>query len=288
MKAGSIIFFFCSCVMAIMTACPVAFGQTERILFSHSDSSLGLKIAQYGSHYIFEVTSEVEFDYEVFSLKDPARVVIDIISGQIDRPLRADLEENALFAGIRTGIHPDKVRIVLDCHELELPEYTVDESRLRLLLRFETKVGSPAQTAEAQRSLSVEDQVKTEQPSEVLPEEPPLLEERNVEEVAVEFEDRREPDPSLPEEVSRQSESILQWERSADLIIITNRGTSEVFLDDGRVCMPTGSACQELLSRRILPQKSTEVLAPSGARIEFTERFDGQERSFVILEQPES
>ena len=82
-----------------------------------------------------------------------------------------------------------------------------------------------------------------------------------------------------------KSSSTLEWKRKDDLIVITNRGNVTVTLEEGKLCLSASQPCSEILSRKIAPEASAEILAPLGSRIEFMKSYAGEYEVFVIQEQ---
>lgn len=66
-----------------------------------------------GNTGVLEVVAAGAFDYKVFSLKQPQRVVIDL-NGNFEKLVVPSVKSNALVTGVRLARHEKSVRIVMD------------------------------------------------------------------------------------------------------------------------------------------------------------------------------
>ncbi|UZP67441.1 AMIN domain-containing protein [Desulfovibrio mangrovi] len=66
-----------------------------------------------GNTGVLEVVAAGAFDYKVFSLKQPQRVVIDL-NGNFEKLAVPSVKSNALVTGVRLARHEKSVRIVMD------------------------------------------------------------------------------------------------------------------------------------------------------------------------------
>jgi|GEM_PF-1765810 len=66
-----------------------------------------------GNTGVLEIVATGAFDYKVFSLKQPQRIVIDL-NGNFEKLTAPSLKANALVSGVRLARHEKSVRIVMD------------------------------------------------------------------------------------------------------------------------------------------------------------------------------
>ncbi|MBN1880604.1 MAG: type IV pilus secretin PilQ [Deltaproteobacteria bacterium] len=86
-------------------------------------------------------------DYETFVLDDPNRLVIDFSGISSNYPNETIPVESADISAIKVGIHPDKVRIVLESDNPTMSDYNVYPVDNKLMVVFrEGTVGTPANT----------------------------------------------------------------------------------------------------------------------------------------------
>lgn len=86
-------------------------------LLSHTagNAQISLDSQDDGSgELLFTVRNITLTKANAFHLKNPKRIVLDIVTDDITRGAKVLAYDNPVVAGMRIGIHPDKVRIVLD------------------------------------------------------------------------------------------------------------------------------------------------------------------------------
>lgn len=66
-----------------------------------------------GNTGVLEIVATGAFDYKVFSLKQPQRIVIDL-NGNFEKLTAPSFKANALVSGVRLARHEKSVRIVMD------------------------------------------------------------------------------------------------------------------------------------------------------------------------------
>ncbi|MCB0352138.1 MAG: AMIN domain-containing protein [Bdellovibrionales bacterium] len=81
---------------------------------------------------------------EVFSLTDPPRLVLDLIGDRENKKPHLSVDEMSFVKNVRLGIHPDKIRVVLDLKNDSFPDYEIIRSKGSVSLVFQ---GGPANTA---------------------------------------------------------------------------------------------------------------------------------------------
>jgi type IV pilus assembly protein PilQ len=82
--------------------------------------------------------------YNVFTLTDPARVVLDLMGVELAAGKATVPPSDPLVKGIRMGTHPDKVRIVFDLIPAAGLPYHITSVGDRLVVTFEPGSGFPA------------------------------------------------------------------------------------------------------------------------------------------------
>jgi len=82
--------------------------------------------------------------YNVFTLTDPARVVLDLMGVELAAGKATVPPSDPLVKGIRMGTHPDKVRVVFDLIPAEGLPYHITSVEDRLVVTFEPGSGFPA------------------------------------------------------------------------------------------------------------------------------------------------
>lgn len=82
--------------------------------------------------------------YNVFTLTDPARVVLDLMGVEMAAGKATVPPSDPLVKGIRMGTHPDKVRVVFDLIPAAGLPYHITSVRDRLVVTFEPGSGFPA------------------------------------------------------------------------------------------------------------------------------------------------
>ena len=82
--------------------------------------------------------------YNVFTLTDPARVVLDLMGVELAAGKATVPPSDPLLKGIRTGTHPDKVRVVFDLIPAAGLPYHITSVGDRLVVTFEPGSGFPA------------------------------------------------------------------------------------------------------------------------------------------------
>ena len=65
-------------------------------------------------------------DYRVFTLKDPARIVIDVFNAKLATPTDSLNIQSKMLQRVRVGKYPDKVRFVLDSPLEEPPSFNIN------------------------------------------------------------------------------------------------------------------------------------------------------------------
>jgi type IV pilus assembly protein PilQ len=90
-------------------------------------------------------------DYNAFHLKDPARLVLDLmgVKSAVGKP--ATPPSDKLVKGIRLGTHPDKVRVVFDLTPAAGLPYQITSVGDRLVVSFMPGSGFPARPPVAER-----------------------------------------------------------------------------------------------------------------------------------------
>lgn len=78
--------------------------------------------------------------YEQLELRDPPRLALDLM-GVSKAPAAIKAEKGAL-AGLRFGVHPDRVRVVFDARGAKLPSYRVEPTDAGVALLFEAEKGA--------------------------------------------------------------------------------------------------------------------------------------------------
>ena len=82
--------------------------------------------------------------YNVFTLTDPARVVLDLMGVELAAGKATVPPSDPLVKGIRMGTHPDKVRVVFDLIPAAGLPYHITSVGDRLVVTFEPGSGFPA------------------------------------------------------------------------------------------------------------------------------------------------
>jgi type IV pilus assembly protein PilQ len=82
--------------------------------------------------------------YNVFTMTDPARVVLDLMGVELAAGKATVPPSDPLVKGIRMGTHPDKVRVVFDLIPAEGLPYHITSVGDRLVITFEPGSGFPA------------------------------------------------------------------------------------------------------------------------------------------------
>ena len=82
--------------------------------------------------------------YNVFTLTDPARVVLDLMGVELAAGKATVPPSDPLVKGIRMGTHPDKVRVVFDLIPAAGLPYRITSVGDRLVVTFEPGSGFPA------------------------------------------------------------------------------------------------------------------------------------------------
>ena len=82
--------------------------------------------------------------YNVFTLTDPARVVLDLMGVELAAGKATVPPSDPLLKGIRMGTHPDKVRVVFDLIPAAGLPYHITSVGDRLVVTFEPGSGFPA------------------------------------------------------------------------------------------------------------------------------------------------
>lgn len=96
----------------------------------------------------FSHGTATRFASNVFVLENPVRLVIDVPGVRAKRSTTLDVR-NSRIGTIRTGVHPDKTRFVVDIDTEKAPEYSVKTTargEITVLLSFEEKSLIQAQT----------------------------------------------------------------------------------------------------------------------------------------------
>lgn len=95
--------------------------------------------ADYNLEIKFQEFISATFRPNIFTLKNPSRVVVDLPS-VISKTASSDSSSHPLFSGLRLGVHPDKTRIVIDLNdqvgEVEINSKLINESSLSVNLKF--------------------------------------------------------------------------------------------------------------------------------------------------------
>ena len=88
------------------------------------------------STIVLRIQSASSFTANVFTLENPARIVIDALGLKLRSQKSATPGSNALLKGFRLGFYPDKVRFVLDLKGDQLPPYTTSQEKNTFTLRI--------------------------------------------------------------------------------------------------------------------------------------------------------
>ncbi len=106
-----------------------------------SSSSEGTKV-----HLLLDGTIGT---YERLELENPPRLALDLLG--VSKAPGARKAEGAEIAGVRFGVHPDRVRVVFDARGQKLPTYRIDADGEGVSLFFEReKAAAPALAAAPQ------------------------------------------------------------------------------------------------------------------------------------------
>lgn len=81
------------------------------------------------------IQSPAAFSCEVFSLENPARIVIDAMGVKLKSHKNKSSGKSKMLKGLRTGFYSDHVRLVLDLHGSAVPDYTTDQKGATFFLK---------------------------------------------------------------------------------------------------------------------------------------------------------
>ncbi len=102
---------------------------------------VALRLTSDAQHVFIHVTTQKPVaTYSAFQIKEPKRFVLDLMGSYHSSVPLEKVESNAYIKDLRTGLHPDKLRIVADLHPDTDPEATVEQrSPTELLVILQTK-----------------------------------------------------------------------------------------------------------------------------------------------------
>ena len=85
-----------------------------------------------------------ESDFKVFALEDPARLVIDVTGSKHSKQQKVVAESNSLIKSMRTGKHPDKLRVVFDLAGSKVPDYSTSFAKGVMNVQWGAVIGQVA------------------------------------------------------------------------------------------------------------------------------------------------
>ena len=164
-----------------------AVGQPE-IEIKNKKEKVSLELKD--SSVILRIQSASAFTANVFTLENPARIVIDALGLKLQSQKSASPGKNKILKGFRLGFYPDKVRFVLDLNGKSLPSYSTSqegntfvltiggEDELMKLAPVETREeeprveASPTSTPEQKNETPLPEATATETPEPTPTEKP--------------------------------------------------------------------------------------------------------------------
>lgn len=206
----------------------VSSGGLQALLSENSEAS-----------YVFQVTApRGALKTNVFVIENPIRIVVDIEDYHSERAENVELE-TAQLKSLRTGIHPDKVRFVLDCVGAQPPQIESfhDDTMNRLTVRisFDGKSGSlgvpdrKVSKVETQKPIgeaTFPDTLSKKLPraQQTLPSVQPMASSEN----SVEGEELPAPQEREPKKNKPELERIQLGRKSSENPVIALRGNKKV------------------------------------------------------------
>lgn len=102
-----------------------------------------------GRNGVIEILMDGAAEFKSSRLNKPDRIVVDIFDAKITQLPKMVLLNTSGVSTARTGVYPEKVRIVLDAQNGGLPDAVVEKSDLGIIVRF-TKSGVAANSNKAE------------------------------------------------------------------------------------------------------------------------------------------
>lgn len=122
-------------------ATPAASGEMSR----PAEKITAIQPITYGEEFKVYIIGDGSITkYNVFTLTDPARVVLDLMGVELAAGKATVPPSDPLVKGIRMGTHPDKVRVVFDLIPAAGLPYHITSVGDRLVITFEPGSGFPA------------------------------------------------------------------------------------------------------------------------------------------------
>jgi len=130
-------------VPSLLLICGNAFGLDGKVLASQDGISIVAVDTAQADQKEFRINLPKINSPRVFKLSNPNRLVVDVADVQIRKNKTVSLEENSSLKSLRFGVHPDKVRMVLDLQEDANPDFKVSANGQVITLSFNAPTSNP-------------------------------------------------------------------------------------------------------------------------------------------------
>lgn len=128
-----VVFFVVSMLLGIVAVHAQNSGLNSRKIAELEADFLDIDLHQLPGMYEVKLSSDSKSisDVNVFAIKNPSRLVVDIPGFSSKRSFKQSVQ-NPDISSIRTGVHSDKVRLVVDMRTNAVPQFQLQNSTSKL------------------------------------------------------------------------------------------------------------------------------------------------------------